>query len=60
MLLVQEGKTNEQIARTLSVSERTTRFHLQNVFRKLDVANRAHAVSKAIQLGLISSASRNG
>ena len=60
MLLVQEGKTNKQIARILSVAERTVRFHLRNVFRKLEVANRAHAVSKAIHLGLIDNASANG
>lgn len=60
MLLVQGGKTNQQIAKALSVTERTVRFHLRNVFRKLGVSNRTHAVAKAIHLGLIGNASANG
>lgn len=51
--LLMEGNSNEEIGRSLSISERTVRFHLRNVFAKLDVDNRVQAVSKAIQLGLI-------
>jgi len=48
-----EGKTAGEISIILSIAERTVVFHLQNVARKLDVANRTHAVAKAISLGLI-------
>ncbi len=41
--LVAEGLTNAQIADRLSVTEHTVKFHLQNIFQKLDVANRTEA-----------------
>lgn len=44
MRWVSVGKTNIEIARILEISPRTVRNHLQNVFRKLDVMNRAQAV----------------
>ncbi|GAB4184599.1 MAG: hypothetical protein Tsb002_07750 [Wenzhouxiangellaceae bacterium] len=40
------GKTNREIAVLMHVSENTVRFHMKNIFRKLDVSNRAHAISK--------------
>ena len=55
MRLLMQGMSNEQIARLLTISRRTVRFHLCNVFLKLAVENRTHAVSRAIQLGLMSS-----
>lgn len=47
------GKTAEDIAILLAVSARTVRFHLENVKRKLSARNRAEALSKAVQMGLI-------
>lgn len=43
LALVAEGKTNSQIAEKLSVTEHTVKFHLQNIFQKLGVANRTEA-----------------
>ncbi|WP_179953875.1 helix-turn-helix transcriptional regulator [Denitrobaculum tricleocarpae] len=43
-----QGKTSWEIAQILGISERTVLFHMQNVSRKLGVANRAQAVAKAI------------
>ncbi|HLE28649.1 MAG TPA: response regulator transcription factor [Anaerolineales bacterium] len=41
--LVAKGLTNRQITETLSVSENTVKFHLQNIFQKLGVNNRTEA-----------------
>lgn len=46
MRWVRAGKTNDEIARILGISPRTVRNHLQSVFRKLEVTNRAQAVSR--------------
>jgi DNA-binding NarL/FixJ family response regulator len=41
--LLAAGLTNAQIAERLSVQESTVKFHLQNIFQKLSVANRTEA-----------------
>ena len=41
--LVSEGHSNAQVARTLWVTEQTVKFHLSNIYRKLDVGNRTEA-----------------
>jgi transcriptional regulator EpsA len=43
---VAKGKTNPEIAIILDISSFTVKNHMQRVFRKLDVSNRAQAVSK--------------
>ena len=45
LALVAEGVTNAQIARQLRVSENTVKFHLQNLYLKLGVANRTEAAA---------------
>jgi transcriptional regulator EpsA len=42
------GKTNPEIGSILSISAFTVKNHMQRVFRKLDVINRAQAVNKVI------------
>ncbi len=42
-----EGFSDKVIARNLDVSENTVRFHLKNLFSKLDVNSRLMAVSEA-------------
>ncbi len=44
-----DGLTNNEIAEQLSVTERTVRFHLSNIYDKLDVNSRASAISWAIK-----------
>jgi len=46
MRWVCQGKTNDEIAQILDISFFTVKNHLQRIFRKLDVLNRAQAVSK--------------
>jgi len=48
-----DGKTSWEIARILSVSERTVIFHMANATRKLNATNRRHAVVRALSLGII-------
>lgn len=42
---VEQGKTNAEIGLILDISSFTVKNHLQRIFRKLDVMNRAQAVS---------------
>lgn len=46
---VRMGKTNIEIGLILDISAFTVKNHLQRIFRKLDVLNRAQAVSKFTQ-----------
>ncbi|MGO9901870.1 MAG: LuxR C-terminal-related transcriptional regulator [Solirubrobacteraceae bacterium] len=54
--LVACGSTNGEIARRLWVTEQTVKFHLRNIFRKLDVANRTQASHLAHVRGLVRAA----
>jgi len=51
--LVAVGKANKEIAHALSLSEETVKAHLKNIFAKLDVADRTHAVTVAARRGII-------
>ena len=50
--LVASGAANRRIARHLSVTEQTVKFHLSNVYRKLGVSNRTEASHLAHVHGL--------
>jgi DNA-binding CsgD family transcriptional regulator len=52
--LVASGSTNGEVARRLWVTEQTVKFHLRNIYRKLDVANRTQASHFAYANGLVS------
>jgi DNA-binding NarL/FixJ family response regulator len=52
--LVAEGHSNAQLAKMLWVTEQTVKFHLSNIYRKLDVANRTEASRWAQVHGLLS------
>jgi DNA-binding NarL/FixJ family response regulator len=54
--LVAEGHSNAQLARMLWVTEQTVKFHLSNIYRKLDVANRTEASRWAQRNGLLQDA----
>jgi DNA-binding NarL/FixJ family response regulator len=47
--LLADGHTNNEIADLINVTERTVRFHLRNIYDKLDVNSRAAAISWAIK-----------
>lgn len=48
-----QGKTTAQISSDLFISDNTVKTHVRHILEKLEAANRAEAVSKAMQLGLI-------
>lgn len=50
---VMAGKTSWEVGRILSMSERTVKFHLHNIYTKLNVVNRAQAVTMASKLRLV-------
>lgn len=51
--LVAAGRANKEIGRALGISERTARFHVSAILRKLGAATRAQAVALATQRGLL-------
>ena len=51
--LIAQGRVDREVARTLSISPATVKSHVENIFIKLNVQKRAHAVSRAQRLGLI-------
>lgn len=51
--LLAEGKTYKQVATAMSLSQSTVRNHLHNVYRKLDVVDRAQAVIASRENGWI-------
>ncbi len=52
VLLMSQGMSNRQIAGQLFVTEATVKTHVNNVFSKLDVSDRAAAVAWAFRTGL--------
>lgn len=46
------GVSNSEIANSLVISQKTVRNHVSNIFSKLQVADRAHAIIRARDAGL--------
>lgn len=51
--LIAKGLTNQQIASRLFLSPNTIKVHTRNIYGKLSVNNRIQAVSRAIDLGIL-------
>jgi two-component system, NarL family, response regulator LiaR len=47
------GLSNKEIGRELWVTEQTVKFHLRNIYRKLELANRTEAARYAFRHGLV-------
>lgn len=47
-----QGRSNKAIARTLDLTEHTVKFHLKNIFRKLEVSRRTQAIARVRDLGV--------
>jgi len=48
-----QGLTTAQTGSEMFISENTVKTHIRHILEKLDVSNRAEAVARATQLGLI-------
>lgn len=53
LALLAEGASNKLIARRLSISTHTAKFHVGRVLDKLDAISRTDAVAHAARLGVI-------
>lgn len=51
--LISQGLSNKLIARELTISEHTVKFHVSSIYAKLGAANRTEAVNRGARLGLI-------
>lgn len=52
LTLMARHQTNPEIAQQLGITDKTIRNHISNIFNKLQVVDRAHAILKAQQAGL--------
>ncbi|MGZ0714720.1 LuxR C-terminal-related transcriptional regulator [Pseudomonas palleroniana] len=48
-----QGKTYNEVARLTSMTSHTVKFHMKNIFAKLEVTNGKSAIHKALQQGYI-------
>jgi DNA-binding NarL/FixJ family response regulator len=53
LLLMSDGLTMRQVARKLSISQRTVETHVAKLYRKLGARTRMQAIARASSLGLI-------
>jgi DNA-binding NarL/FixJ family response regulator len=53
--LVVDGQAYKEIAATLSITERTVKYHMREILQTLHVQNRTQAVALALKTGLITS-----
>jgi DNA-binding NarL/FixJ family response regulator len=50
--LVTQGKTNQEIAESLTITRATAKAHVQHIIHKLGVSDRTQVVVRAFELGL--------
>jgi LuxR family maltose regulon positive regulatory protein len=53
LLLLAQGLSNQEISERSQIALSTTKWHLKNVFAKLDVSTRTSALARAKELNLI-------
>ena len=56
LALVSRGSSTEEVARRLSISNKTVRNHLEHIYAKAQVSNRTGAALFAVQHGLVNGA----
>ena len=53
LTLLQSGLRNKDVAQRANISLTTAKWHLKNVYAKLNVGNRTEAVAKAREMNLL-------
>ncbi len=53
LYLVKKGISSKEVADSIFRSERTVKFHLKNIYIKLNVTSRIQAVLKGMEMGLL-------
>ena len=53
LVWIQRGKTSWEIGKILKITERTVKFHVRNIMRKLGANSRTQAVAIAMQKGIL-------
>jgi DNA-binding NarL/FixJ family response regulator len=53
LTLVAKGLANKEIAAKLGTADGTVKIHVQNILSKLNASDRTHAVTIALQRGII-------
>jgi DNA-binding NarL/FixJ family response regulator len=53
LVLLAEGRTNREIAASLSVTLATVKSHLVRIYAKLEASNRNECLGRAVSLGLL-------
>lgn len=53
--LIAQGQSNKEVARALGIAPETVKSHVKNIFAKLNVDKRAHAVMRAQVLNILKS-----
>ncbi len=53
LMLIAQGLSNKEIAAELSISEKTVKNHINNIFSKLHLYDRSQAMLYAIRKGLV-------
>lgn len=48
--LLMKGSSNREIAEQKYISERTVKFHLTNIYKKLGVKSRAEAINRVAKV----------
>lgn len=56
LLLLRKGCSNAGIGRSLGITERTAKFHVISLLEKLEVPDRAAAVARAFDIGILQAA----
>lgn len=51
--LIADGQMNKEIARSLTISTETVKWHIKNIYTKLKVNSRTQAMSRALKMKLL-------
>jgi DNA-binding NarL/FixJ family response regulator len=60
LVFLRKGFSNAEIGRTLGITERTVKAHVTAILKKMHAADRAEAVAKGFDLGILKAAPTRG